>query len=263
MGVRLVLLPLAVALMLAVPAKADGLQIRTFRVCADPDNLPFSDRAGSGYENKIAEVLAASIGKPLEYAWFPHGIGFVRQTLLRGRCDVILGAVRAHEGVRLTRPYMRAGYSLVAPAGVLPQDLSQIDDDRLADLTIGVVTGSAPAAHLARLNRITGARPYRPIPDKRYGAPISQMLADLAVGDTDAILLWWPIAAHVVRDSDGTLEARPVTADSDPPLAAEVGIALRRNEEAWQNYLEYQLDKNSAAIDSILANYGIAAAKGD
>ena len=62
-----------------------------FRACGDPRNLPFSNEKGEGFENKLAELFAAKLGKKLSYTYFPQATGFVSKTLGSYRCDVIIG----------------------------------------------------------------------------------------------------------------------------------------------------------------------------
>lgn len=262
MGVRAALAALAVLIAGAASAQSpDPVTAQTLRVCADPDDLPFSNRAGEGFHNRIATLLAQALGRDLEYAWYPYGIGFLRQTLLRGRCDVALGDVRPHEGVALTRPYLLAAYVLVAPTGSLLGGPIAIDDPRLAGLRVGVVTGSPPATHLAQAGQIGLARPYRPILDRRHGAPVSQMVADLLAGKTDAVALWRPQAVHAVATSGGALAltvlARPLR---DPPLSYQVALAVRSGEVAWRDLLDQVLDDRYREIAVILAEFGVATA---
>ena len=239
----------------------DPMAAPTLRVCADPDDLPFSNRAGEGFQNRIAALLAASLGRELEYAWYPSGIGFLRQTLLRGRCDVVMGDVRPHEGVVRTWPYLQAPYVLVAPPGLLPEGPIAVDDARLAGLRVGVVTGSAPATHLAHAGWIGRARPYRPILDRRHGAPVARMLADLAAGRTDAVALWRPQAVHAAAASNGALVITPLARPRrDPPLSYTVALAIRRGEEAWRAALDALLQAHQHEIATILAEFGLFSA---
>src|SRR6185295_12595256 len=95
-----------------------GAQSRAqFRVCADPENLPFSNQKTEGFENKIAEVIAKELGASLSYVWWGQRRGFVRNTmnatLKEGRCDVMIGAPDGYDLVRTTKPYYRSTYVFV------------------------------------------------------------------------------------------------------------------------------------------------------
>ena len=92
----------------------------TLKVCADPNNLPFSNRDEQGFENKLAQIWARELGVEVEYTWFPHRRGFERNTLQaedpeRGgyKCDVIVGVPDGYDLAMTTRPYYRSTYALV------------------------------------------------------------------------------------------------------------------------------------------------------
>lgn len=74
------------------------------RVCADPNNLPFSNNAGEGFENRIAELLAHDLDVPLEYRWWAQRRGFVRNTLRAGDCDIVIGVPKGYELTLNTGP---------------------------------------------------------------------------------------------------------------------------------------------------------------
>src|SRR3954471_18459016 len=99
----------------ATAQPADLVSRTALRVCADPANMPFSNEAGEGFENKIAELLAADLKLPLEYTWFPQVTGFVRNTLGAKRCDLVMGYVAAGEVIQNTNPYYRSAWVLVLP----------------------------------------------------------------------------------------------------------------------------------------------------
>ena len=114
-----------------------------FRVCADPDNLPFTNRQGEGFENKIAELLARSANQPLAYYWWPKRRGFVNATLNAWECDVIIGVPSRYELARTTRPYYCSRYVMVHRAG---QDItpSFLGEPRVRSLRIGTVERTPP-----------------------------------------------------------------------------------------------------------------------
>src|SRR3954468_13785923 len=86
---------------------------KTLRICADPDNLPYSHEDGSGFENRIAQLLARELGAQLTYEWMPQRRSFLRKTLNARLCDVIVGVPRDFDAVRTTRPYYRSTYTFV------------------------------------------------------------------------------------------------------------------------------------------------------
>src|SRR3982751_5798389 len=104
------------------------------RVCAEPDNLPFSHADQSGFENRIAEVLAHDLGAKLVYSWQPQRRAFVRKTLGSGLCDAWMGVPAGFERVLTTKPYYRSTYVFVFGA----RPLESFDDPALAALRVGV-----------------------------------------------------------------------------------------------------------------------------
>ena len=243
---------------MASVSAADPTTAATLRVCADPDNLPFSNREGAGFENQIAAVLADAMGRQVEYTWYPKGLGFLRQTLLRGRCDLILSDVRPHERMSQTAAYYSAPYGLVFRSSTF-DGISTLADPRLRTHAIGVVTGSPAAVWLANFGHIGQAVPYPPTLDDRHAAPVLQMAADLAAGRVDALLIWWPLAAQVAREND-RIDATPLDQSEDAPTAAfPIAITVRANDTAWRRRLDGLLAENRPRIRQILSRFGLQA----
>jgi len=117
------------------------------RVCADPNNMPFSNENGEGFENKLAELLAAELGKSVAYTFFPQATGFVRMTLGSHRCDVIMGYPQGNEKVQNTNPYYQSAYAFVSKAGSPLDTVDTLADARLKDKRIGIVAGMPPATY--------------------------------------------------------------------------------------------------------------------
>ena len=107
------------------------------RVCADPNNLPFSDARGEGFDNRIAELLAAELGTRVEYTWWATRRGLARHTLGAGACDVLVGVPVGWEAVLATRPYYRSTYVFVTRKD-RRLNLRSLDDSALHTLRIGV-----------------------------------------------------------------------------------------------------------------------------
>ena len=97
-----------------------------FRACGDPRNLPFSNEKGEGFENKLAELFAAKLGKKLSYTYFPQATGFVTKTLGSYRCDVIIGFPQGDDQEQVTVPYYRTTYALISKPGSGLEDFTTI-----------------------------------------------------------------------------------------------------------------------------------------
>src|SRR4051812_10280166 len=103
---------LAVALLLLLGCERH----RELRVCADPNNLPFSNAAGEGFENRLVALVAADLKADVHYTWWAQRRGNVRETLKAGRCDVIPGIGTDVDMLATTRPYYRSTYVAVTRA---------------------------------------------------------------------------------------------------------------------------------------------------
>ena len=164
------------------------------RVCADPNNMPFSNEAGEGFENKIAALLAKELGKSLSFTWYPSGPGFVRRTLAAYRCDLIMGMPQGDDIVQVTNPYYFTTYALVFAPGHGLDGVEALTDARLKDKRIGVVAGTPPATNMVLDGLMAKAKPYPLVIDTRYDSSAVAMMQDIADGSIDAGVLWGPFA---------------------------------------------------------------------
>jgi len=160
------------------------------RVCADPRNLPFSNEAGEGFENKLAEFFAQKLGKTLAYSFYPGATGFVRNTLNAHRCDVVMGMPQGDDIVQGTNPYYRTAYALVSKKGSDLEAVETLEDPRLKDKRIGIVAGTPPATNLAINSLLLNVKSYPLVVDTRHDAPTSDMIADLEQRRIDVAVLW-------------------------------------------------------------------------
>ena len=251
------LLVLAAAPVPADAQVADLVDRAAFRVCADPANLPLSSEDGTGFENRIAELMAAELGVPVQYAWFPQVIGFVRQTLGAAKCDVVIGYAQGDELVLNTNHYYTSTHVLVVRAD---SDLASVDhlaDPALKGRKLGVVAGSPPATHVARLGLMKDAHPYDLMTDRRVENPAGDMLRDVEAGVTDGALMWGPIAGPLARDNPA-LKVIPLVKETDPPrLFFRITMGVRAGEDVWKRELNSLIRRNQDGIDAILREAGV------
>ena len=195
------------------------------RVCADPANYPMSAQDESGYENKLAEFIAAKLDKPVQYAWYPMATGFVRNTLGAKRCDVIIGYAQGHELVLNTNHYFTSAYALIVPSDGPLAEVTTLTDPKLEGLRIGIVAGPPPAAHLARYGLVCKAMAYNLIVDSRVESPAEDMLNDLETGEIDAAILWGPLGGPLVKSQHPDFKVIPLVNEELPPRLADLGAA--------------------------------------
>ena len=242
----------------AAAQTADLVSRTALRVCADPANMPFSNQAGEGFENKLAELLSADLKLPLEYTWFPQATGFVRNTLGAKRCDVVMGYVAASEVIQNTNPYYKSAWVLVYPKDQGLDGVEALDDARLKRKRIGIVAGAPPATIMAMNGLMGHAKPYALMVDRRYESPAEEMLRDIAAGNIDAGILWGPIAGYYARKADKPLAIVPLLHETKSvTMTYRITLGLRHGELEWKHRLNDFLDAHKAEIQSILLQYGV------
>jgi quinoprotein dehydrogenase-associated probable ABC transporter substrate-binding protein len=227
------------------------------RVCADPNNLPYSNKAGEGFENKIAELIAKELGVPVHYTWYPQSTGFIRQTLWAKRCDVIIGIPTPHDMVQNTNPYYRSGYFMVyrSDKGITAKTIA---DPQLKRLRIGVVAGTPPASLLATHGLLDHLRSYHLTVDTRFESPGKQMMDDLDKGAIDVALLWGPIAGFHGKSHNPAYVMVPLPESAGAlRLQFSFSMGIRANEPNWKRRLNDLIKSKKAAIDAILLSYGV------
>ena len=222
----------AVVLLAAMGSAPAQASERELRVCADPNNMPFSNEAGEGFENALAELLADELDARLTYTWWAQRRGFIRNTLNAGRCDLIMGVPADYELVDTTRPYYRSTYVFVYPSAA-GLELRSLQDPRLRKLRIGVhLTGddgaNPPPVHvLGRLGIVDNVVGYMIYGDYREPNPPARLIEAVAAGDVDVAAAWGPLAGWFAGRVDVPLEVRPIAdAASYAPFPLEFSIAM-------------------------------------
>ena len=233
------------------------------RVCADPDNLPFSDARGQGFENRLAELLARDLGRPLTYTWWAQRRGFLRETLRAGRCDVILGVPSRLDGAWTTRPYYRSSYVFVERQGHRPA-IRSFDDRRLSTLRIAVPLVSddganAPPAH-ALARRGLGTHLVRFSVLGGGGVPPGARLIDaVARQHVDIGVAWGPVAGYYAARQPVPLRLTPVAPAMDGPLTQtfDIAMATRRGDAGTHAALDAFIDRRRTEIAAVLAAFHV------
>ena len=240
-------------------------QSRVLRVCADPNNLPFSNRRGEGFENKLAQLAARELGARLEYTWWAQRRGFVRNTLNAGLCDVLMGVPMSFERTLVTRPYYRSSYVFVVRRDSKLR-VSSFDDAVLRRVRVGVqLVGddgiNTPPAHaLSRRGIIANVRGYSVLGDYRRPNPPARIVEAVANGDIDVAVAWGPLAGYFASRQRVPLDITPVSPQIDPPFLPfvfDISIGVRRGNDTLRTQLDQFLRRRRAAVDSILQAYHV------
>ncbi len=250
----------AALLLLLLPAAA---QARELRVCADPNNLPFSNQRGEGFENRIVEILADELKAQVTYTWWAQRRGFVRNTIDAGLCDIVPGIVTGFDMLRTTRPYYRSGYVFVTRSD---RDLAiaSLDDPVLRTVTIGIqLVGddNPPPAHaLARRGITRNVRGYSVYGDYAKPNPAGQIVGAVAEGEIDVAIVWGPFAGYFAERGAVPLKISPVRPEADGfllPMVFDISMGVRRDDLALRDEIDAALADRRAEIDAVLAEYGV------
>ncbi len=232
------------------------------RVCADPNNLPFSNREGQGFENKLAEVLAAKLGEKLEYTWWIERKSFVKNSLEGGRCDVVMGLPTSLSSVATTRPYYRSTYVFVSRCD-RKLHVTSLDDPRFTQWRVGVhVVGddyAPPAAALARRGITKNVIGFSLAGEYGEQNPPRKLIDAVAHGDIDIALVWGPFAGYFAKQESVALDIAPISPATflAVPFTYDISAGVRKGDETLRSALDKAIEANSEVIQEILDEYGV------
>ena len=239
--------------------------IDQLRVCADPNNLPFSNVKAEGFENKLATMLAHDLGVRVEYTWFAQRRGFLRNTLSAEKCDVVMGLPVGTDAAWTTKPYYRSTYVFVTRRSRKLR-IRSFDDPQLRTLRIGVELvgddgANTPPAHaLSRRGIVANIVGYSVYGDYRTNSPPSAVIAAVARGDIDVAAAWGPMAGYFATRQPVALDVVPVQPQLDGrflPQTFGISMATRRRDTVRHEQLEQFIERRRHDIDAILAEYHV------
>jgi quinoprotein dehydrogenase-associated probable ABC transporter substrate-binding protein len=229
-----------------------------FRACADPRDLPLSNEAGEGFENKIADLFARKLGKSLAYTFYPDATGFIRNTLNAYHCDVVLGTAQGDDLVQPTNPYYRTGYAAAYHKDGPLKGLDSLSDPRLKTARIGIIGGTPPATYLAMNGLLGQIKSYRLAVDTRYDSSTHEMMDDLDKGEIDVALLWGPFAGYYATKAKTPTEVVPLVKErGGPPMVFRIVMGVRHSDQNWKRALNKLISENQDEIQAILRSYGV------
>jgi quinoprotein dehydrogenase-associated probable ABC transporter substrate-binding protein len=251
----------AVLLSSAMAAAAES----ELRVCADPDNLPFSNQQQEGFENKIAALLADDLHAKLSYDWQKQRQGFIRATLGAHHCDVVMGVPYGYERVLSSQPYYRSGYVFVT-ARSRHLEIKSFDDPVLRKLKIGLHAigndgaNSPPAHALARRGIVENIVGFSMWGEESVENPQGQLVDAVAKGDVDVAIVWGPIGGFFAKQYGKDLVVTPVPADAQmpsQPFVFDIAMGVRKDDKVFAAKLEQSLKRKRHEIQDILAAYNV------
>ncbi|MFN2570227.1 MAG: substrate-binding domain-containing protein [Gemmatimonadales bacterium] len=246
-------------------ARRPAARTHELAVCADPNNLPFSNDRLEGFENKLADLIARDLGREVRYTWMPQRRGFVRNTLRAGRCDVLMGVPSSFELARPTNSYYRSTYVFVyrKDSGL---HIRSFDDPELRRVRIGVhaigddYANVPPAEALAQRHIIKNVVGYSIYGDYSRPNPPADLMTAVARGDVDVAIVWGPLAGYFAPRQPVPLEIVPVTPQIDVPFLPfvfDIAMAVRRGDDSLRAQLDDALERRKGEIRHLLESYGV------
>jgi mxaJ protein len=231
---------------------------RDLRVCADPDNLPFSNSKQQGFENRIAELVASDLNAHLTYEWQRMGRGFVREFLNKSRCDLLVGIPAQFKPVLTTSPYYRSSYVFVTRRDHRLKPAS-LNDPSLHQMKIGVqvleedYTPAATAlARRGMQSEIVGF--------ESTGENADSIVRAVAQGKVDTAVVWGPLAGYFARQFGNSLQITPVIPEVDPPglpFTFSISMGVRKDNSVLRDEVDAVLQRRRPEIERILREYGV------
>jgi len=237
---------------------------RVLRVCADPNNLPFSNEKREGFENKIADLIARDLHASVSYTWWAQRRGFIRNTLNDSKCDVVMGVPASFDMTAVSLPYYRSSYVFVSRKD-RQLDIRSFDDPELRNLKIGVQLvgddgANTPPVHALSTRGITGLKGFPVYGDYRDANPTAPIVDAVVNRSVDVAIVWGPQAGYFASRQRVPLKIVPVSPQVDLPFMPEVfdiAMGVRRQDKALKDELDSAIVRNRGSIDAILDEYRV------
>jgi quinoprotein dehydrogenase-associated probable ABC transporter substrate-binding protein len=242
-----------------------GQQSHELRVCADPNNLPYSNQQQQGFENRIADLIGKDLHEPVTYVWFRQGEKFFKQTLNAGVCDVVMGVPTGFDEAATTEPYYRSTYVFLSRSD-RHLHLTGFDDPRLHTLRIGVhILGgdddAVPPVHAFSsrgiVRNVVGFNIFGRLDEANPAADLIKAVAD---GEVDVAVAWGPLAGYFAHKSAVPLDVAPIIGDPtlpNLPFHFDIALGVREGDHKLQRQLNEELTQRRREIQKILNSYGI------
>ncbi len=229
------------------------------RVCADPDNMPFSNDKGEGFENKLAELIAERLGNDLEYTWFAENTSYLPNTIGTGACDLVMGYAQGTDLIEDTNPYYHTSYVLITREDdEALKGVESLSDPRLKQKRIGIFARTPPASILAMHGLTSHAKPFENTTGESQAQAAKAMIEEIAAGELDAGLLWGPVGGYYAQRAEVPLRVTPLVKESAGPTTFYgITMGVRPNEPQFKHEINKVLADNQQDINVILQGYNV------
>ena len=248
---------LSVVVLIAISA-GSAAALPALRICADPDNLPFSDRASRGFDNRIAMLVAHAVGRDPVFVWARSRRGFMREQFNTGACDMLMGVPEGVRGVLTTAPYYRSTYVFVTP-GRDKVSIASFNDPKLNRGRIGLQileeNYSPPSLPLIRNGHAAQLVGF-----DSFGARAADIVRAVNDGRVRTAVVWGPLAGYFVSTFKLPLSLAPVSPSIDAsgvPFAFSMSIAVHKRDIALCQAINVALARLQPKIETILSAYHV------
>ena len=250
---------LAVAVAFCMGDAGSARAASVLRVCADPDNMPFSNDKGDGFENKLAELIAERLGDELDYAWFEEKTGYVPNTMGKDACDLVMGYAKGTGLIEDTNPYYYTSYVLIYREDDADfEGVESLADPRLKQKRIGIFAKTPPASILAMHGLVANAKPFETSAGESTSKAAEAIIAEIASGTLDAGILWGPVGGYYAQRADVPLSLLPLVKETaGPNTIYGITLGVRPNEPQWKHKINKVLAENQHDINVILQGYNV------
>jgi mxaJ protein len=253
---RVLLLALPIACVCGFGSTASAGVVR---VCADPDNMPFSNAKGEGFENKLAELIASKLDDTLQYTWFSESSGYVPNAVGKNACDLIMGYAQGTGLIDDSNPYYRTSYVLIYRRG--DPDLTGVDrlsDQRLKGKRIGLFARTPPASLLSLYGLAGNAEPFEVNAGESASKAAEMLIGKIASGKLDAGILWGPVGGYYAQRNGVPLTMVPLVKEkAGPSTIYGITLGLRPDDPQWKHQINKVIAENEHEIDGILQSYNV------
>ena len=250
---------LAASVAAATAGAVEPAGASTVRVCADPDNMPFSNAKGEGFENELAELIANKLDVRLDYAWFPEATGYVPNTMGSDACDLVMGYAQGTGLIDDTNPYYHTSYVLLyREDDETLRGVERLSDPRLQDKSIGYFARTLPASILAIHGLAGTGRPFDVRSYENAAGAATAILVEIASGKLDAGILWGPVGGYYAQRASTPLKLVPLAKETAGPRTIYgITMGVRPNEPQWKHKINKLIAANQDAINVILQGYNV------
>lgn len=229
---------------------------RPLRICADPDNAPYSSRDGSGFDNRIGALLAQQLGRKPVFVWARERRGFIREQFNKNACDVLMGVPVGMRSVLASTPYYRSTYVFVTRSQDRLQ-LASFSDPNLNHRRIGLQImeedlspPSLPLIRSGHAGQLVGF--------DSFGSHSTDILRAVADRKVDVAVVWGPLAGSYAARRGG-LRLTPVApqVDAGIPFTFSLAVGVHKSDSRLRDEMSDAIRARQKAITAILTGFHV------